>query len=659
MKRLILAVMACIFPATPLLAAHTEAPVWMHALINVPLPAHDEKTDAVLLYSEENVTVESTDKIKYTIREAYKILRPGGRRFGTVLVPFDSSYTKVTGIRGWCIPAEGKDYEVRDKDSAVINLRGIEGSELIDDVKDKIIEIPAPDPGNIIGYEYELEEHPLLLQDSWNFQEAVPVRESHYSLNLPPGWEYKALWLNYPEVQPTQNGSGQWQWSLKDVKEIRKEEDMPPLEGVSGQMLVSFFPPGGAPANSFSNWRDLGRWYFHLASGRSDASPEIKQQVAALTASAPTPVAKMRAIAQFVQHDIRYVAIELGIGGWQPHPAPQIYTHRYGDCKDKATLMITMLREIGVDAYDVRISVERGGVTPSTPAHLAFDHAITAIKLPEGVDDLSLIATLQHPRLGKLLFFDPTDDLTPFGQIRGSLQANYGLLTTPEGGELVELPQQPSAASGVRRTGKLTLNASGTLQGDVEEMYVGDRAWAQRYMLTRVQKSADEIKPVESLLADSLSTYLFNGAKVSNAQQKDLPFIWNFSFQAFNYAKNAGNLLLVRPRVLGIKSRGLLETPEPRRFPVEFPGPAQDTDRFEITLPPGYEVDDLPADVNANFSFASYHSKTEVAGRVLRYTRTFEIKELSVPVSKAEELRKFYRIVATDERNTAVLKAAP
>jgi hypothetical protein len=89
---------------------------------------------------------------------------------------------------------------------------------------------------------------------------------------------------------------------------------------------------------------------------------------------------------------------------------------------------------------------------------------------------------------------------------------------------------------------------------------------------------------------------------------------------------------------------------------VEFEGPVRDTDSFEIALPAGYVVDDLPPPVDADVGFASYHSKSEVKGNSIFYTRDFEVKELSVPVSKAEELKNFYRIIATDERNTAVLK---
>jgi hypothetical protein len=143
---------------------------------------------------------------------------------------------------------------------------------------------------------------------------------------------------------------------------------------------------------------------------------------------------------------------------------------------------------------------------------------------------------------------------------------------------------------------------------------------------------------------------------VVNLSHPDRPFGFNYSFVADSYAKNAGGLLLLRPRVLGIKAEGILETKEPRQYPIEFEGPVLDTDNFEITLPPGYEVDDLPPPVDADFGFASYHSKTEVKGNVLAYSRTFEIKELSVPVSRAPELKKFYRIIASDERNTAILK---
>ena len=316
-----------------------------------------------------------------------------------------------------------------------------------------------------------------------------------------------------------------------------------------------------------------------------------------------------------------------------------------------------MLHEVGIESFYVVINVDRGAVTPDTPAQVgAFNHAIIAIKLPDGVNSPSLIAMIQHPRLGRLLFFDPTNELTPFGEIRGHLQANWGLLVTPEGGELVELPKQAPAMNSIQRTAKLTLDPSGMLKGDVHEVRLGDRAWAQRGRLLTVTQASDQIKPIETILSDSLTTFHITKATVVNLHNTDQPFGFEYSFEAESYAKNAGGLLLLRPRVLGSKSSGIMETKEPRKFPVEFDGPVRDTDTFEITLPSGYEVDDLPPPVDVDYGYANYHSKTELSGNVIRYTRAFEVKDLSVPVNKADELKKFYRIINGDERGTAVLK---
>jgi len=639
-------------------AAAGDAPQWMHALVNVPLPSHDDKTDAVLLYSERSVTVQSAEKIRTTVREAYKILRPGGREYGTVIVSFNA-HKKISGLRGWCIPSQGKDYEIKDKEAIEISLPKIDGSELVSDVKDKLLNIPAAEPGNIVGYEYEEELQPFVLQDVWRFQEAAPVREAHYTLQLPSGWEYKSTWVNFPETKATQTGN-QVQWAVSDVSGIKHEGNMPPWQAVAGQMVVSFFAPGGATQNrSFGNWKEMGNWEAGLEQGRRDASPEIKQKVADLAKTGATPLEKMRVLAKFVQTDIRYVAIELGIGGWQPHPAAETFSHRYGDCKDKATLLSSMLHEIGVESYPVSINTARGGAAPERPPMTAwFNHEILAVRLPDDVNDGSLAAIIQHPKLGRLLIFDPTDELTPFGQLSGALQSNYGLVVTPTGGELTELPKLPPSMNGIRRTAKLTLTAGGTLSGDVQEIRVGDRAWSQRWALRTAAKDADRIKPIESLLANSLSNFQITNANVGNLHQMDQPFFYNYSVVAQNYAKAAGNLLLVRPRFIGVKSSDLMETKETRKYPVEFDGPSRDSDTFEITLPAGYEVDDLPPAVNVDYSFASYHSKTEVAGNVLKYSRSLEIKELTVPLSEMENLKKFYRVIAGDERNNAVLKPA-
>ena len=634
--------------------AEADAPAWMHAAANSPLPAYDGKTSAVLLYSEDVTTVSPDGKMKGIERRVYKILRPEGREYA-VAYAYIGSDTHVGSMRGWCIPKEGKDYEVKDRDAIERTVGG--AGELVTDLKLRSLAIPAGEPGNIVGYEIQYDARPYVLEDYWQFQREIPVREARYTLQMPSGWEYKTAWLNHPKAEPNATGGNQWQWIVTDLPAIRSERAMPPVRGLAGRMVVSFLGPGATQRKGFLTWDDMGKWQAGLARGRRDATPEISEKVSRLMTGRTTPQQKMQGIAEFMQKDIRYVAIELGIGGFQPHAASDVFSHRYGDCKDKATLMSAMLKQSGIDSYYVIINTSRGAVGPETPPMVfLFNHVILAIKLPDDLQDSRYQAVLSHSKLGRLLIFDPTNEKTPIGQLSGYLQGNYALLVTPEGGELVETPQLPTKSNGTVRMGKLQLGPHGSLSGEVQETRFGDLAVYERYAQLAVKSSKDRVKRIEQEVSHSIGMFDITGATMSNMDATDSPFEYNYTFVAPGYAKQVGNLMAVRPRVMGNRSSDVLETREPRQFPVIFEGPEKDSDIFEITMPAGYEVDDLPPPVDVDYGFASYHSKTEAAGNVLKYERTFEIKELSVPLDKMDDLKKFYRIIASDERNTAVLK---
>jgi Domain of Unknown Function with PDB structure (DUF3857)/Transglutaminase-like superfamily len=631
-----------------------DAPAWMHALSSVPVPPHDDKADAVILYQESVLTVSPNGKIKRLDRQVFKILRPGGQARAKPRFYFDPK-SPITNLHGWSIPPDGKDYEVKERDAIDSAVIDVDGGELVSDVRMKVLTIPGAQVGSIIAYEVEQELKPEILADDWDVQDIVPIRETRFSLVLPAGWSYESIWLNHGVEAPVSAGANQWTWILSDVAAVKVEPYMPPWQGIAARMVVSLVPPGGKNSG-IKSWNDIGAWYVQLVNGRRTASPAIKQKVAELTAHAPTTLAKIQALAKFVQTDIRYVAIELGIGGHQPHPAADIFKNRYGDCKDNATLLSTMLAEMGVDSYYVLINTERGAVTASTPPNLEFNHAILAVVLPPDVDAAALPAHLSDPKWGRLLFFDPTDPFTPFGSLRGELQANFALLVGQNGGGLLQLPQLSPELSGVTRTAKMELDDNGTLHGDVIEIHTGGSGSQQRALLRSAQRDTDRIKSIERLAGASLSNFQVLQASITNLHAEDRPFEWHYTLQVDDYSKAAGDLILLRPRLIGNESAGFLETKEARAHPIEFDEPERDTDTIEILLPVGYSVDELPPATNIDDGFASYHSKTEFSGRTLKYTRTLEIKELSVPAGKAEQLKTFYREIADDERNSAVLK---
>jgi transglutaminase-like putative cysteine protease len=635
-----------------------DAPDWLRAAAAAPLPKYPDDTKAIVLLDDETVTIQANGEDVIHERIAYKIVRSSGRDRGVLSVPFTNPGSKVTSVKGWCIPATGKEMSVNEKDSVVRGKFEDEGGPSDEQVL--FLRAPAPDPGNVVGFEYEVRTRPDLLQEEWDFQGHDPIHLAHFTLQVPSGWEYKIRWVNHPQVSAQQDGPNQWHWEVQDVPAIDDEDAAPPEETVEGRAMVDFFPTDAAVRQkTFDSWKDFGLWQSGLAAGRRNDTPEIEAKVKELTANATTPLDKMRAITLWVQSQIRYYAVEIGIGGWQPHAAAQVFANRYGDCKDMTTLLSTMLKDVGIDSYYVFISSERGLVRPDDPPAAEFDHAILAIKLPAGVPTVDLYALYQHPRLGTLLFFDSTDNLDPLGYIPPELQANYAMLVTDQGGELVELPLLAPGTNRMLRYSQFSLDSFGSLQGSVREI-----RWGEPATDSRAQIHAAEAKDPGADVLETFLAHFVPGAELTHANAENLDdigksLVLNYQFVAQNYAQPSGDLILLRPRVVGEWSSALLEnTAKPRLYPVDLGATSLWSDIVEISPPPGYVVDDLPSPTKLDYPFASYTSKVEWDGKVLRYTRTMQVKSVLVPNEQLGDLKKFYEQINEDESTSAILKRA-
>lgn len=636
----------------PLALAGT--PDWLRAVAGEPLPKYPDSTNAVIVLDEQFTSVDHEGEIKTLYRRAYRILRPEGRKYGTFAVYFDQE-TRLTYLKGWAVSSQGTEYEVKEKDAVETSPFD---QALYLDTRLKVLKIPAAEPGSLIGYEYEQRRRPFVLQDLWRFQGDLPVRHTRFVLRLPDQWEYHARFLNHAEADPRPSGTHQWTWELEDVLPIKKEDSMPAWQGLAGRLAVTYFPAKAlANSDAHRSWQDVGIWYTRLSASRRQPTPEISREVAELTANQPTKLDKLRALTAFVQRDIRYVAIEIGVGGYQPHAAGSVFSNRYGDCKDKATLLATMLQQIGLDAYYVLTHSRRGIIAPDFPSALNFNHVILAIRLPEDANNVEFSALWTHPRLGRLLLFDPTDEYTPIGYLPAQEQGNRGLLVTEDGGELIDFPLLQGSTNRLQRSARLTLDAQGVLSGDVREVRSGYIAAQYRSMLLQASPRERE-KILESFVGRFVNGARITHAATENLDQIDKDLVLTYSFTADQYGRNAGNLLLVRPRVIGEKSNDILEG-EPRTQPFEFPALALDTDDFEVLLPTGYHLDGVPKAVHSSFPFAEYQSGVETRQNALRYTRSYQVKDITVQQQHLADLKTFFRQIAAEERAMVVLKRDP
>jgi Domain of Unknown Function with PDB structure (DUF3857)/Transglutaminase-like superfamily len=644
------------FSAAPGVSAD-NAPDWLRAAAQEKLPAYDKDTNAVILLDEAQTTVRDNGEIDTLHRGAIRILRDEGRReFGAIVVDFDKD-TKISYLKAWTVEAAGRELAVGDKDSFE---RGYLSDIEYDDVKKKVLPYPEANPGNVVGYEYVQRERPEILEDVWIFQRRVPVHRARFTLQLPPGWEFSTRWGNHAEQQPQSTSSNSYTWEIADSPAIEIEPEMPPWTVVEGHMIAKFFPHDPKlRVKTSGSWNDIALWYENLIGPRRVATPDIKAKVAELTAGIQDPLEKIKALAAFAQRQIRYQAVEIGIGGHQPHAAGDVFTHRFGDCKDKATLLNTMLQEIGIESYNVMISPYRGLVRPDFPL-LEFGHSIIAIHLPDSVPDGGLYAVARDPELGRLLFFDATDEYLPVGYLPATLQDTDALVVTPNGGKLVHIPLSSPATNRRLRTAQFNLSATGDLTGQVHEIAWGGPAATERAAFIETQP-AKRAEIFDSFLANFLNNFNLTGASLGNLDQYDENFSMDYKFVSAGYANAAGDLLFVRPRVVGDKYTGTLRLfaeHKPRKYPIEFDEATLQDDVFDIKLPPGYVVDGLPKPVQVDCDYASYKSETKVADGVLHYKRTFEIKDVMVPTEKLAGVRDFLQQVAADQQSSVVLKRA-
>jgi Domain of Unknown Function with PDB structure (DUF3857)/Transglutaminase-like superfamily len=639
----------------PSLVRADSAPDWLRAAAQEKLPAYSSDPVAVVLLDELETTAQANGEIDTRHRFAYKLLRPEARdQYGFALVQFDNE-TKVKSFKAWTITKDGHELSLSEKDAIETALSG---DALFSDNRAKVLRFAEANPGNVVGYEYVQKSRPFVFENDWEFQDKIPVLHARFLLDLPPGWEFTSSWFNYPEQKPQVSGSNHYLWELRDIPAMAKEPEMPPWNTIAGWVGVKYFPsdPSQRPKTTGA-WKDIGQWYSTLTAPSRVASPQIKQKVAELTSGLSDPLARIRALTDYMQRQVRYVAIEVGIGGFQPHPAADVFSHQYGDCKDKVTLLSSMLQEIGIESYYVIVDSDRGVVRAEYPS-LHFDHVILAIQLPPDASQGGLYAIVKDPKLGSLLIFDPTDPYVPLGYLPWQLQTSYALLVAPDGGTLIQMPLLPPSTNRLLRTGKFTITAEGGLTADVQELEWGGPASEEREQFLSAQPSR-RAEIFDGFLGQFLANFTLLGASLENLERYDQSLLLNYKFNAAGYATAAGDMLLVRPRVLGDQYTSLLtlfSDKKPRQYPIEFKEATRQDDIFDITVPAGYVPDGLPRPLQADCDYATYKSETTFSNGVLHYKRTFEIKQVMVPQERLSAIRDFLAQVAADQQAAAILR---
>jgi len=596
-------------------------------------------------------TVDAKGQAVEHVRYVVKILRPQGRPYGYPAVWFDKD-SKVLSMHVWSIDPAGHEYAMKDSEIVEFSPPG-EGGNLYVDEKAKVAEPPGRDPGGVVAYEYEKRERPYLAETNWFFQGSIPYLKQSFTLVLPVGYTYTTTWSNHNKVDGADLENHSYRWEMNDEPAIDLESVPmhPSEEALAARMTVHYAGPGLSEPQD-GTWQGIGLWYDQLSKGRLAPSSEITAKAAELIAGKTDFFDKAEAIGTFVQKQIRYFVIEMGVGGYQPHPAADIFKGRYGDCKDKATLLAAMLSSVGIHSTLVMVDTQRGIISPNNPS-IVGNHMIGAIEIPAGYESAKLHSVVTAKNGRRYLIFDPTWDLTPFGQVEDNLQGSYALLIEGGDSDVIQIPVMSPELNTIQRTASFQLSADGSLQGKVVDKRFGDLAEQRRYLFTH-EDAKQQQEYMDRTLAHDMMAASLTGLKVDNVDDLSKDVTTSYDLQAAHFGTATGPLLMLRPRVLG--SYALNVDRKPRKIAIDMESTMKATDDYEIALPPGYVVDELPGAVSEDFGFAAYESKTELHGNSLHYSRTFTMRKVMLPPEKYSDVQKLAAVIAADEDGRVVLK---
>ncbi|HVJ92276.1 MAG TPA: DUF3857 domain-containing protein, partial [Labilithrix sp.] len=480
------------------------------------------------------------------------------------------------------------------------------------------VHFPRLDPGDVVELLYRVEDvaHRNAFADYFGeivyMQSTEPIARSEYVLITP---KTRTFYFNKPNVAGLtqtveEKGDNRiWHFKAENVAPLEPEPSMPPLAEILGHVHVS----------TYKSWDDMGRWYWGLVKDQFTADDEVRRRAQEITKGLTDDKAKVRAVYDFVVQKTRYVALEFGIHGFKPYRCAQIFARGFGDCKDKATLIVTMLKELGIPATIVILRTGMKGDFETEPASLApFDHAIAYV-----------------PSLD--WYLDGTAEFTGSGELPSMDRGALAIQINEGKPKLVHLPEPPASESVTSKRVEAAVNPDGSAQIDwkVEVFGANASSWRQRYHAKATQKQR-----VQEDLASELP-----GLEVQTVASSDIDDIErkveiHAKAKAPSYARKDGD---TRTVPVGAKEH-MVRAFAPlssRRRDIRFFALSTQENETVVKLPPGSKIVSAPRSADGTSPYGTFKVEADVNGTTVRVKTTVAVTKSRIPENEYAAFRAF------------------
>lgn len=589
------------------------------------------------------VTVESDGRVLKTFRRVIQVLTEAGashlreQQFGYVPghQTFEVHWLRVVRPDGSIVSAAPTQVQESDVPAPIST------SPIYSDQKIVRMSLSGVTAGTILDVEFAVEERkPVLKNDftqTYIFTPGASIGKARFTLDVPSSIKplIREENLDFKRVTNMSGGRTRYLWSRDTTPKIQSEPFASDSNGVVMRVRV------GGPLT----WSDVSHWYADLARDRYRATPALSRMVDSLVAGAKTRDDSIRAVHRWVAQDIRYVGIELGIGGYQPRMPDTVMATGYGDCKDKATLFVASLEHLGIRAYPVLLSIN-ATARRDLPTPQQFNHEIAAVVLPSG----------------GYQFVDLTSSFNAYGELPRGIQGGFGLVILPNGtNEDVTIPVD-APASNIQTTHVTgTLSPDGKFEGHYVETAVGSVAAGMRASFASPLDSAQRSDAARQVArkyfpnAEGDSLLTFNGKDYAATARVSVRITNANATTTAGTVEMLNNPFSSFARMTTVAD-DIARLPS-RRFPIDaskIVGRLTGISEFRVTLPAGWRAR-LPTNVSATSVFGSYAATYSQDGRDFVINRRIIGGTGVFTPSRVSELVTWLRAIGHDDVRFIVL----
>ncbi len=598
-----------------------------------------ENANAVVRFSEDIITVRGPGKETIKHHSIVTILNEKGDRYAEMVMGYNKKYDSYSHIE-MCVYNENGDVIKKYRKSDMYDGSAAGDETMVTDERFLAVRHTVAAYPTTVEQEYEEDVSSFISLNSWEIQprveESVQNAICMVTVNPSMGFRYKCENTSLQPSKSNADGMYIYTWQVKNLKAIKKEENVLSWKVLPDIVFsANSFNCYGYPGD-FSSWQSFGKWIQSLNSDVCTLTPERQAEIRKMTDTIPTLKGKARFLYNYLQKNVRYVSVQLGIGGYKPFPATFGDQKKYGDCKALSNYMRALLKAVDIES---NYAIIRAGVNEK-PADLGFpnnnfNHAILCI-----------------PFKNDTTWLECTSNTQPFGKLGPFTENRNALLITEDGGKLVNTPRSTMQDNQFISEAHIVLNPDGGAKAELK--ISGSGGYREDYV------------EMESLKTDQQKELYMHMLNIKQPIVFDLkPSTDKDGFKSVNIALDydkfcdimTGDKQFYRPRAFDLCAFSL-PIEEKRATDYYFEHPLQKTCVTTIDLPPGFEIETLPANQSLKFTYGDYEVRYayDAAKNQVTSTAKFNITNQVIPAAKYNELQQYLDAVAKAQNKKLVIR---